>query len=124
MEKFDKNTTLEDLKVMAAKFRDERDWAQFHNPKQIAEAIAIEAGELLELMLWKTGEETAEQFKTDPEYRERVQDELADVIQFCLLFAEENDIDITQATIEKLQKSGKKYPVEKAKGRKEKYNAL
>ena len=97
------------------KFRDEREWDQFHNSKDLAIAISIEASELLELFLWKGNEEA------DPE---KIKDELADVMTFCLLLAEKHELDITEIISEKIKKNAEKYPVGKAKGSARKYTEL
>lgn len=96
-------------------FRNDRDWAQFHNPKDLALAINVEAGELLELFLWKSAEEAD---------RERVKEELADVFAFAFLLAEKYGFDVKEIVLEKLQKNAEKYPVDKAKGTAKKYNEL
>ncbi len=96
-------------------FRDERDWAQFHNPKDLAIAISIEAGELLELFLWKSPEEGN---------KERAAMEIADIISFCFLFANQYGFDITEIVTDKIRENELKYPVAKAKGNAKKYNEL
>lgn len=101
-------------------FRDKRDRKQFHNPKDLATAIAIEAGELQEKFLWKSQEKSYEIGKNDPE----VADEAADILNFLLLFAEACDIDLEKAYIEKMEKNDKKYDAEKAKGKSDKYDKL
>ncbi|MBU1214072.1 MAG: nucleotide pyrophosphohydrolase [Gammaproteobacteria bacterium] len=95
------------------KFRDERDWAQFHNPKDLAAALSIEAGELLECFLWKEHGEAEEM---------RVKEELADVFAFALLLAEHYKWDVKQIVQEKISKNAEKYPVHKARGSAKKYN--
>ena len=97
------------------KFRDERDWAQFHNPKDLAIALSIEASELLELFLWKP----AENADTD-----KVKEELADVFAYAFMLADKYGLDVTQIMREKLEKNKLKYPVTKAKGSAKKYNEL
>lgn len=96
-------------------FRDERDWAQFHNPKDLALALNIEAGELLETFLWKTSEQAD---------IGKIREELADVFAFAFLLAEECDLDVKQIVLEKIKKNALKYPVEKAKGSAKKYTEL
>jgi NTP pyrophosphatase (non-canonical NTP hydrolase) len=96
-------------------FRDERDWAQFHNSKDLAIALSIEATELLELFLWKSPED-ADQSK--------LKAELADVFVYSLLIADKYGFDIQQIIHEKLNENALKYPVEKAKGIAKKYNEL
>lgn len=97
------------------KFRNERDWEQFHNPKDLALAISIEAGELLELFLWKNAEEAN---------KEKVKEELADIFSFAFLLAAKYDFDVKQIILEKIKVNSEKYPVSKAKGTAKKYNEL
>lgn len=119
----DRNTTLSQLKEILEKFRDEREWKQFHTPKNLAEAISIEAGELLENFLWKKDPEIENSFK-DPTFREKIKHELADILCFCINLANVTGIDIASAVIDKIEHNRKKYPVEKAKGSAKKYTAL
>ena len=100
------------------KFRDERNWSQFHNPKDLAISISLEASELLELFQWKKSEETIEKNLN------KVKDELADIIIYCALMADKTNIDLEEAIEQKLEKNKEKYPVEKAYNSKEKYNEL
>ncbi len=94
-------------------FNEERDWDQFHSPENLAKSISIEAGELLECFQWNN------------EYDlEEVKDELADVINYCLLMADKLGVDPKQIVLDKMEKSAKKYSVEKAKGKSTKYNKL
>jgi NTP pyrophosphatase (non-canonical NTP hydrolase) len=97
------------------KFRNERDWEQFHNPKDLALAINIEAAELLELFLWKNAEDA------NPE---KVKEELADVFAFAFLLAEKYGFDVKEIILDKIKKNGEKYPVDKAKGTAKKYDEL
>lgn len=97
------------------KFRDERDWEQFHNPKDLAIALNIEAGELLETFLWKESQ------KADPE---KVKEELADIFNYAFLLAEKYDFNVEEIIQEKLQANSEKYPVHKAKGSAKKYTDL
>lgn len=115
---------MQELREVLRKFRDARDWEQFHDPKSLAEAISIEAGELQELFLWKDKEEVVRLIKEDKEFREEVGEELADVIIFCLNFANVTDLDVSEIVLDKLKKSDKKYPIEKVKGNATKYNKL
>lgn len=96
-------------------FRDERDWAQFHNAKDLALALSIEAAELNELFLWKKAEEAN---------TEKVKDELADVIGYALLIADKYKLDINEIVTNKIKKNGEKYPADKARGNAKKYNEL
>lgn len=107
-----------ELKVLTDavnQFTEERDWDQFHNPKDLAIAISLEASELLEVFLWKKPEDA----KID-----KIKEELADVINYSLLLASKYDLDIFQIVMDKLQRNAEKYPVEKAKGSAKKYNEL
>jgi len=97
------------------RFRDERDWEQFHNPKDLALALNVEAGELLELFLWK---------KENQADRDKVKEELADVFAFAFLLAEKYRFDVKDIVLAKISANSKKYPVEKAKGSAKKYNEL
>lgn len=105
------------------KFRDERDWMQFHNPKDMAAAISIEAGELLEQFLWKNKDEVEEYLK-DPKNMQEVREEIADIIHYTLELADNLGIDIDEVSENKFKKSALKYPVEKAKGVATKYTKL
>ena len=96
-------------------FRNERDWEQFHNPKDLALAINIEAGELLELYLWK---------KPDEANVEKVKEELADVLAFAFLLAKKYNLDIKKIMLDKIKENAIKYPVDKSKGTAKKYNEL
>jgi NTP pyrophosphatase (non-canonical NTP hydrolase) len=99
-------------------FRDERDWAQFHDTKNLATAISIEAAELNELFLWKTIKESEEVSK------EKIKEELADVFAYAFLLAEKHQLDVQQIVLEKIKRNGEKYPVDKAKGTAKKYDEL
>jgi dCTP diphosphatase len=110
--------TIEQMQKIATTFRDEREWKQFHSPKELAIQVVLEATELLELMQWKNGAELAavlEQHKQD------VSDELADVLHGIVLIADEMGIDLSTAFVEKMKKNEQKYPVEKARGNSKKY---
>ena len=96
-------------------FRNERDWEQFHNPKDLALAINIEAGELLELFLWKNANDAN---------KDKIKEELADVFAYAFLLAEKYQFDVKDIVLEKIRKNAEKYPVEKAKGTAKKYNEL
>ena len=111
-------TQLEQLTAALVAFREERDWAQFHDSKNLASAIAIEAAEINELYLWKNGD-AAESIDV-----ERLGEELADVMAYVLLLAYKNNINMAVALQEKMKKNALKYPVEKAKGVATKYTDL
>lgn len=105
----------EEITEALLKFRNERDWEQFHNPKDLALAINVEAGELLELFLWKNADEAN---------KEKVKEELADIFAFAFMLAEKYQFDVKEIVLEKIQQNAEKYPVEKAKGTAKKYNEL
>jgi NTP pyrophosphatase (non-canonical NTP hydrolase) len=105
----------EEITAALLKFRDERDWAQFHNPKDLALALNIEAAELLELFLWKNAEDANV---------EKIKEELADVFSYALLLAEKYNLDVKQIILDKIKLNDTKYPVDKAKGTAKKYNEL
>ena len=105
------------------RFRDERDWSQFHTPKNLAAAIAVEAAELQEQFLWKTDKEIERNLKGGPT-REAVVEEIADVLMFALLLADRLDIDVGKAIADKLAANELKYPVALARGNARKYTEL
>jgi len=100
------------------KFRDERDWEQFHDAKNLAIAISIEAGELNELFLWKTPDEVEKVNK------DRIKEEVADILAFTFLLADKYGFDVKEIVLEKIRNNAKKYPVDKAKGNAKKYDEL
>jgi len=109
---------MDDIKQITEeliKFRNERDWEQFHNPKDLALAINIESSELLEEFLWKKAEEAK---------IEKVREELADVFAYAFLLADKYDFDVKQIVLDKIKSNGEKYPIDKAKGTAKKYNEL
>lgn len=109
---------MDDIKKITEaliKFRNERDWEQFHNPKDLALAINIEASELLEEFLWKEAEDAK---------IEKVKEELADVFAYAFLLADKYGFDVKEIVLDKIKKNGQKYPIEKAKGTAKKYNQL
>ena len=107
-----------DIIEQLLKFRDDRDWKQFHDSKNLATAISIEAAELNELYLWKTIKESEE---VDIE---KVKEELADILSFAFLLAEKHGLDPFEIVAEKIKLNGEKYPVDKAKGTATKYTDL
>ena len=113
--------TLAELTARVLRHRDERDWGQFHTPKELAISLTVESAELLALMQWKTGEDLASAIA---DKRAQVVDELADVLHSTLLLASDLGIDLGDALEQKLTKDARKYPVEKAKGRNVKYDEL
>ena len=110
-----KLSDIQQLTEALRQFRDEREWAQFHNAKDLAMALNIEAAELLEAFLWKTPEQAD---------IASVKEELADVIAFALLLADKYELDVKQIVLDKIEKNALKYPVEKSKGSAKKYTEL
>ncbi len=104
-------------------FRDARDWRQFHNPKDLAISVALEAAELLEHFQWKTPAEVAAHL-ADPRRREEVADEMADVQCLLLSLGDAAGVDLYAATLRKLRKAARKYPVRKSRGSARKYTEL
>lgn len=100
------------------KFRDDRDWNQFHNPKDLAISISLEAAELLEVFQWSGADVSAER------KLEKISEELADVANYCVLMADACGLDLDEIIQEKIKKNNEKYPVEKAKGKSDKYDKL
>jgi NTP pyrophosphatase (non-canonical NTP hydrolase) len=101
-------------------FRKERDWEQFHNPKDLAISLSIEAAELLEWFQWRSEEEIKQQLQSDK--RIQLEDELADVAVYLSYLCHDLDIDLNKVVAAKMVKNAEKYPVEKVKGRNDKYN--
>ena len=106
---------LEDLRKAIVQFTQERDWDQFHNGKDLALALSIEAAELNEAFLWKDAKDVN---------LEKVKEELADVFNYAILIADKYDLDIKQIVLDKLRRNAEKYPVDKAYGSAKKYNEL
>lgn len=119
----DSTTTLADLKTRVLAFVRERDWEQFHSPKNLSMALAAETGELMEHFLWATTEQSRA-IVQDPAKRAKIADELADVVIYAIEFANMTGLDVAAAIEAKMAANAKKYPVEKAKGRAEKYTEL
>ena len=111
-------TDIQEITSALLKFRNERDWEQFHDSKNLATAISIEAAELNELFLWKDAKESENINK------EKLKEELADVFAYAFLLAERHNLDVKQIVFDKIKKNGEKYPVEKAKGTAKKYDEL
>ena len=104
---------MERLKKALREFNEERDWDQFHTPENLAKSISIEAGELLECFQWNNDFD-----------KEELCEELADVISYCIMLADRLEVSIEDIVLDKLEKTKKKYPVEKAKGISTKYDKL
>jgi len=114
---------LNDLIAKALKFREERDWKQYHSAKNIALSISLEASELLEIFQWKTDKQ-AKELLTDPVQHENIADELSDILLYSILMANDLNIDIIKAADRKIDKNAKKYPVDKVKGKAIKYTEI
>ncbi len=112
---------LQKLTKQIVSFRDQRDWKQFHNPKDMAISLALEASEVLEHFQWKNQEEMERHLKLE---KKEVSKELADVLYWVLLMSHDFNIDIEKALEKKMSENKKKYPVAKAKGKHTKYNKL
>ena len=119
----DDSTTFAELKSRVLAFARERDWEQFHAPKNLSMALAAEAGELMEHFLWSTSE-ASRMIARDPAKRQKIEEELADVVIYALEFANMTGINVAAVIETKMAANAKKYPVEKAKGRSEKYTEL
>jgi NTP pyrophosphatase (non-canonical NTP hydrolase) len=111
----DESMPIAELRRLVGELVAERDWSKFHNPKNLAMALAVEAAELMELFTWQTEAETAEPMKN--ELRQSAIDELADVVIFALAFANRCDVDLAQAITAKLAKNREKYPAHEFQGR-------
>ncbi|HEX8521652.1 MAG TPA: nucleotide pyrophosphohydrolase [Tepidisphaeraceae bacterium] len=114
-------TTLAHLLESVRKFRDARDWKQFHNPKDLALTLVLEATEVLEHMQWRNGQELGDHLK---KRHKEVAHELADVLHVLLLLAEDLDVDLVKAFDQKMRLNRRKYPVRKARGSAKKYTEL
>ncbi|MFZ5496700.1 MAG: nucleotide pyrophosphohydrolase [Verrucomicrobiota bacterium] len=119
----DATATVAALRERVLAFAREREWEQFHSPKNLSMALAAEAGELLEHFLWAESRDSAAPL-ADPKKREQIEDEIADVVIYALEFANVGGIDLAKAIGAKLAKNAAKYPVEKARGRSAKYTEL
>ena len=104
---------MEDVKNKVVRFTKDRDWDQFHSPANLAKSIAIESGELLECFQWN-----------DNYNKEEVCDELADVVNYCILMADKLNVNLDEIVLKKLEENSKKYPINKSKGKSTKYNKL
>lgn len=112
---------LSDLQKAIVSFRDARDWKQFHNPKDMALSLVLEAAEVLEHFQWRSLEEAEQYIRTN---RDDIAEELADTLYWILLIANDLDIDIVEASKKKMAKNEQKYAVDKAKGNHKKYTEL
>ena len=119
----DDRTTTGELKRLIQEFVDERDWGKYHNSKDIAIAINVEAGELLELFEWVREDEIPDLFE-DPDKRRRLGEEMADVLMLCLNLAAVNGLDVAETVGRKLARNREKYPVDLVRGNYRKYTEL
>lgn len=111
-------TDIEEIISRLIEFRDARDWKQFHDSRNLALAISLEAAELNELFLWKSDQESKGVDK------DKLKEELADIFAFAFLIAEKHGFDVKQIVLDKISRNNKKYPVDKSKGTAKKYNEL
>lgn len=116
------SSTVEDLQNEIVKFRDDRNWKQFHTPKDLAMSICIEASELLECFQWKSEADIKTYLKS--EKAAEISEEMADVLIYLLNLADVLNVDVIRAATKKLEKNSAKYPIEKAKGNAKKYTEL
>jgi NTP pyrophosphatase (non-canonical NTP hydrolase) len=119
----DEQETIANLRERVIRFRDARNWEQFHDPKNLAMGLSIECAELLELFLWKSDPEIREMLG-DETLRRKVREELADVFVFLLYLSRGCGVDLSDAVTKKLMVNEKKYPVEKSFGSHKKYDEL
>jgi NTP pyrophosphatase (non-canonical NTP hydrolase) len=112
----DSKVTFQEIKELIRDFVTRRNWEKYHNPKDLAEAICVEASELLEVFQWTTAEE-ASSWRNDPSRLDSIRDELADVLIYCFSMANALEIDLSEAILRKLEKNERKYPAEKYFGR-------
>jgi NTP pyrophosphatase (non-canonical NTP hydrolase) len=119
----DVDTTVAELRKRVLAFVHERDWEQFHSPKNLSMALAAESGELMEHFLWSESQASLAVAR-DPKKRRAIEDEIADVVIYALEFANICGIDLAAAIETKMAANAKKYPVEKARGRADKYTDL
>jgi len=113
--------SLKNVQKKITEFRDARDWKQFHNPKDLALSLVLEAAEVMEHFQWKSKEEIEKYIKTN---KEEIGEELADVLYWVILMSHDLKIDVLDALDKKIKKNDAKYPVEKARGRHTKYTKL
>lgn len=111
---------IDKLMNLVKKFCEDRDWDQFHNPKDLAIGLSTESNELLDLFRFKTDKQMLEMMK-DTKMRERVSEELSDIFFFLLRFSQLYDFDMENGLVDKIKKNELKYPVDKAKGKNQKY---
>lgn len=114
-------SSLKELQKLIVQFRDQREWKQFHNPKDLALSLLLESSEVLEHFQWKNGDEIQKHIEKN---KKEISHELADVLYWVLLMANDLGIDLSKSFEEKLKINEKKYPIEKSKGKSDKYTKL
>jgi NTP pyrophosphatase (non-canonical NTP hydrolase) len=119
----DQDININSIKEKIKQFIRERDWEQYHHPKELAISLSLEAAELLELFQWKE-KQSLEELKKDKDLMQKLKEELADIMIYAIDVANYIGIDVSDAILEKLKKNAEKYPVEKAKGSNKKYSEL
>jgi NTP pyrophosphatase (non-canonical NTP hydrolase) len=120
-ESSDEYVNIEKLKERVRHFVRERDWEKFHNPKDLAIAISVEAGELLELFQWMKGEEL-EDIRENETFMKNIERELADILNYCLVMANALELDLSRIVLDKIKENEIKYPKEKFRGTHRKYS--
>ena len=113
---------LDKIKKTLRKFSEERDWEQFHNPKNLATALSVEASELLEIFQWSNDGGLSE--INDPKKRKEIEKEIADIFNYLVKLVDALDMDLEKTALEKIKENEKKYPVNKSKGKSDKYDKL
>jgi len=116
LSKNDGNTVVKELRQSVREFLSEREWKKYHNPKDLAESICIEAAELLQIFQWIKAEES-EQFKNDSSKVQQIKEEIADIVIYCLSMANTLNIDLTRTVFDKIEQNKKKYPIDLYKGK-------
>ena len=111
---------ISELQTKVIQFRDKRDWAQYHNPKDLAISLSLETAELLEIFQWKHADQV-EALKSDPKIQMKVKEELGDIFIYALTLAHEFGLDPIEVVLDKVRINEEKYPVDKVKGRAHKY---
>jgi NTP pyrophosphatase (non-canonical NTP hydrolase) len=112
---------IKELTEELRQFAKDRDWEQFHSPKNLSMALSVEAGELVEKFQWLTEQQS---FELSSEKQQEVQEEIADIFIYLVRISDQLNVDLIKASFDKLKKNAEKYPVEKAKGKAKKYNEL
>ncbi len=113
--------TIEEIQQKVIKFRDDRNWKQFHNPKDLALSLTLEAAEVMEKFQWKNSQEMGEYIQNN---RSNIAEEIADVFKYLLIICHDLNINLEQATLKKMKKDNQHYPVKKTKGKHTKYTEL